>query len=65
MNYFEKKNIFNDMLTTNKQECIPVGCLPTVAVSRVGEGWCLPGGGCLPRGVSARHNPCEQNDRQV
>ena len=31
---------------TNKQECIPVGCVPFAAVAVGG------GGGCLPRGVS-------------
>ena len=34
----------------------PGGCLP---------GGCLSGRGCLPRGVSARHPPCGQNDRRV
>ena len=41
-----------------------VGCIASaaVAVSRVGGGsaW-----GCLWGGGSARHPPCEQNDRQV
>ena len=40
-----------------EQECIPVGCVPSTAVTVSGgervSGWgCLPGG-CLPRGVSA------------
>ena len=46
----------------NKQECIPVGCIPSTAVAVSGWGvsaqeggrGCLPGG-CLPRGgVCAR-----------
>ena len=46
----------------SKQECIPVGCVPSAAVA-VGGGWgCLEGvcpggvcpGGCLPGGVSAQ-----------
>ena len=37
-----------------KQECIPVGCVPSAAVAVSGWGECLPrGGGCLPREVSA------------
>ena len=61
-----------------KQECIPVGCIPSVAVAVGGVsarglpagGVCL--GGCLPRRVSApvhaeMHipSPCEQNDRRL
>ena len=43
----------------NKQECIPVGCVPSVAVADMGGGVvCL--GGCLP---DLPHS--EQNDRQV
>ena len=38
-----------------KQECIPVGCVPSAAVAICWGGGCLPGGvsaqrGCLPRG---------------
>ena len=48
----------------NKQECIPVGCVPSTAVA-VSGGGCLPGGGgvvclggCLPRrGVHLHHPP--------
>ena len=45
-----------------KQECIPVGCVPSAAVA-VCPRWCLAGGGlsaqvhagiCLPRGVEAQ-----------
>ena len=50
-----------------KQECIPVGCVPSAAVAFLG-GVC-PGGVCQG-GVPAweclpRHLPCEQNHRQV
>ena len=48
------------ILCTYKQECIPVGCVPSAVVA-IGGGY-LPGGcqprggvclgGCLPRGVS-------------
>ena len=34
-----------------KQECIPVGCVPSAAVAVCWGG--LPGGRCLPGGVSA------------
>ena len=33
-----------------KQECIPVGCVPSAAVA-FGEGGCVPGEGGLPGGV--------------
>ena len=41
-----------------KQECIPVGCVPSTAVAVYWGGGCLRGGGvclggCLPAGVSA------------
>ena len=60
--------------TQNKQECIPVGCVPAAHWPYAGV--CFPGGGCLLLGVSARGGgipacteadtpPCEQNDRQV
>ena len=56
------KNLF-----INKQECIPVGCLPsaTVAVS----GGCLLRRGCLPRGVHTRRtrgrHPLPKNQKQA
>ena len=34
-----------------KQECIPVGCVPSASVAICGEGMCLPRGVCLPGGV--------------
>ena len=39
----------------DKQECIPVGCVPSAAVAISGgvSAW-----GCLPRGVSARWGVC-------
>ena len=47
---FPKQNMMN---LCYKQECIPVGCVPSAAVAISGGG-CLPGG-CLPRaGVSSR-----------
>ena len=61
----------------SEQQCIPLGCVPSPAVSGRGglprgclprgvSAWgCLSGRGCLPRGVSARHPPCGQNDRRV
>ena len=37
------------MKTQQKQECIPVGCVPSTAVA---VGWvCLGGGVCLPKAV--------------
>ena len=50
-----------------KQECIPVGCVPSAAVavflgvSAQGSVFCLRGvcpGGCLPRSVSAQWGVC-------
>ena len=56
-----------------KQECIPVGCIPSAAVAIWGGGclsrWSVcPGGvsaqgGCLPRGVSARGCVSAQGDK--
>ena len=48
-------NKMHCLKTTEQQECIPVGCVPSAAVAARG---CLPGrdvwpGGCLPMGVSA------------
>ena len=52
-------SIHGSRQTTNikKQECIPVGCVPSaaVAVSGVG-GVCL--GGCLPRGELSAQGGC-------
>ena len=55
-----------------KQECIPVGCVPSAAVAVPGGvclgGVCLIGGVCLPRGVSAKgvaDTLPGQNDRHV
>ena len=42
-NYLKETNYF-------RQECIPIGCLPSAAVAFSGRG-CLPLGGCLPRVV--------------
>ena len=39
------KNLF-----TNKQECIPVGCVPSAAVAVSGGRGVCPGGRCLQRG---------------
>ena len=39
---------------SDKQECIPLGCIPSTAVAISGVGLprgCLPGVGCLPGGV--------------
>ena len=58
------------------QECIPVGCVPTTAVTttRCQFGGCLPTEGCLPAGGDLPTegglpttqppppSPCEQND---
>ena len=49
------------MTVPQKQECIPVGCVPSAAVAVLGEGSAKGGvcpGGCTP-------SPCEQNHRQV
>ena len=44
-----------------KQECIPVGCVPSTTVAVCQWGWGLFAGGCLLGvclpGVSARHSP--------
>ena len=57
-----------------KQECIPVRCVPSAAaavsrgVSVYGgclPGWCVCLGGGLPRVVYTSPVPCEQNHRQV
>ena len=65
-----KKNRFSKF--DNKQECIPVGCLPSASMAvGKGGGVCRRAGvsavgpGCLLREVSARHLPREQNDRHV
>ena len=42
----------------DKQECIPVGCVPSAAVAVWGRGGCLVGGGVWSRGVSARGGVC-------
>ena len=71
--------MYNKFLFYLKQECIPVGCVPS-AVAAVSGGGVLPGGVVLPRwvcflggvlwgdGIPARTEAdplCEQNDRQV
>ena len=55
-----------------KQECIPVGCVPSTAVAAGGRcvswGDCLPGGVCfrrisasgVPTGVSAQGGVCQE-----
>ena len=48
-------------VSMNKQECIPVGCVPSAAVA-VCLGGCLPRG-CLPRGTYT--SPCGQTDTCV
>ena len=51
-----------------KQECIPVGCVPSVAVSVGGGGVCRGGSaweGCLPQCMLGYTPPCEQNDRRL
>ena len=62
MNYLKilpKKLVF-------KQECIPVGCVPSpaVAISRGGE---VSAWEVSARGVSVQGclSPCEQNDRHL
>ena len=48
-----------DHQSKRKQECIPLGCLPSIPVA-------VSGGGCLPRGVSAwggcKHLPDPEAD---
>ena len=39
---------FGKFMCRSRQECIPVGCVPSAAVA-----FCWWGRGCLPRGVSA------------
>ena len=48
--------VMNWEVTEQIQECIPVGCIPSAAVTVWGGGGCLAiGGGCLPgQGVSGR-----------
>ena len=41
-----------------KQECIPVGCVPSASVAICGEGMCLPRGVCVCPGVSSRGVVC-------
>ena len=60
-----------------KQECIPVGCVPSAAVAILWGGLCLPGRvsasgvfaqGCLPRGYLPKGlsaTPCKQNHRYL
>ena len=38
-----------------KQECIPVGCVPSAAVAAGRGGRCLPGWGCLLGGICSMH----------
>ena len=45
-NYYDKLSS-----EINKQECIPVGCVPSAAVA-VGRGVCPGGGGVCPGGIS-------------
>ena len=44
-----------------KQECIPVGRVPSAEVATGGVGVCP--GGCLPQCMLGCTPPCEQNDR--
>ena len=51
-----------------KQECAPVGCVPSDAVAVSGRGgwwFCRGGGGVSAWGGVVHTTPCEQNDRQV
>ena len=42
-----------------KQECIPVGCVPSAAVTVSEGGWCLPARwGCLLAGCGCLHGGC-------
>ena len=55
---------------SSKQECFPVGCVPSAAVAVTGGGVSAHGGvsvqrGGLPRGVSGRHIPPVDNDRHM
>ena len=52
--------IFTQKKKYSKQECIPVGCLPSAAVAVWGVS---VQGGCLPRGCTSP--ACGQNDRRL
>ena len=63
VDYF-KKIIFEKLRHSSKQECIPVGCVPsaTVAICRgvPALGGCLFWGGCLLQGVPALGGACSR-----
>ena len=45
------------LLAMKKQECIPVGCVPSASVAVSRGGGCLPGG-CLPKGCLLGRGIC-------
>ena len=54
---------FSDFL--EKQECIPVGCVPSAAAAVCWDGGVCLGGVCLPRGVSTQTGVSQHALRQT
>ena len=54
-----------NLLHLNKQECIPVECVPPALYRKRGRGGSLSWGWSLSRGVSVRENPLPPVDRQT